>query len=257
MAADITSRYDGNVDDSGQVNWRGDQVSAPQGGQSIYDSSSVQLTELGSRKVVGDRVFRYAKAAGTCGAGDIAESMPAIELLTTPGTTPAGGKQVIMTATAAIAANSFADGVVIVGSGAATNMGHMYKIKSHSAISSAGTGALTLYDPIKIAIAATDKLTVQQNMYAACVECTTAAAAVVVGVAPIAVTTGDYFWLQTWGPAGVKCGAAATGLVSADVTGQCIAYDSAAAQAALTPIGVAMMDVTASEYGIVYLQIAP
>ena len=50
--ADITVRNQGNVDGSGKVNWRGDQVSAPQGGQSIYESSSIQLAQLGARKIV-------------------------------------------------------------------------------------------------------------------------------------------------------------------------------------------------------------
>jgi hypothetical protein len=94
-------------------------------------------------------------------------------------------------------------------------------------------------------------------MYSAVVQCTTGAAANVVGVAPVTVASGDYFWLQTWGPAAMKTGAGATGEVAADVTGQCIAYTSAAAQAAMPGVGIAMMDIVASENGLVFVTLAP
>ncbi len=256
--ADITSRYQGNVDDSDQVNWRGDQVSVPQGGQSVYDSSSIKLTELGSRKVVGDRVFRYARAGASIGAGDVAESDPETLLLVTGGAAdPAGGKQITWYAATAMSKDTYQDGMIVVGSGTAANLGYAYKVKSHSAITATTNGTSVLYDPIKRAVNVTDKWSIQQNVYQNCIECATGDGAHPVGVAPIAVTTGDYFWLQTWGPVGVKCGAGATGAVCADVTGQVIAYNSTFAQSANKPIGTATMDLTASEYGIVYLQIAP
>ena len=256
--ADITSRYQGNVDDSDQVNWRGDQVNAPQGGQSVYDTASIKLTELGSRKVVGDRVFRYALAAGAIGAGDVAESQPETLLLVTGGAAdPAGAKQLTWYAATAMSKDTYQDGVLIVGSGTAANLGYTYKVKSHNTISALTNGTLVLYDPIKRAVNVTDKMTLQQNMYQNCYECTTGDAHHPVGVAPIAVTSGDYFWLQTWGPVGVKVGAGATGAVCADATGQVIAYSSAFAESANAPIGSATMDITASQFGIVYLQIAP
>lgn len=66
--SDITVRDQGEVDDCGLVNWRGDQVAVPQGGQSIYKTSSIPLAKFGARKVVGDRVFRYALASGSAGS---------------------------------------------------------------------------------------------------------------------------------------------------------------------------------------------
>ena len=256
--ADITSRYDGNVDDSDQVNWRGDQVTVPQGGQSIYDTSSIKLTELGSRKVVGDRVFRYALAAMAIAPGDVVEGNPGVELTSAIATANAsGGKQITFTATAAITKDAFADGYITVSTGTQANLGYTYKIKSHSAIASAATGSVTLYDPIKLVMNTADKVDLQANLYGACNRCTTGIDALIVGVAPTLVTSGNYFWLQTWGPAGLKCAAGATGAVAADVTGQCIAYNSAQAQAAHTVIGQAMCDIVASQNGMVYVTIAP
>ena len=69
--ADITAYNQGEVADEGLQNWRGDQATLAPGSQSIYKSSTVKLAALGSRKVVGDRVFRYARAGGAIGAGDM------------------------------------------------------------------------------------------------------------------------------------------------------------------------------------------
>ena len=43
--ADITVREQGEVSDEGKQNWRGDQSIAPQGGQSIYKTSSIKLAQ--------------------------------------------------------------------------------------------------------------------------------------------------------------------------------------------------------------------
>ena len=82
----------------------------------------------------------------------------------------------------------------------------MYRIKSHPAIATAAAGTLTLYDSVVSAIDA-GPVSLSPNLFNA-VKVGSAALAVPVGVAPIDVTTGNYFWLQTWGPATVKHSAA-------------------------------------------------
>ena len=252
--ADITSRYQGEVSDEGQQNWRGDQVSVPQGGQSIYKTSSVKLTELGSRKVVGDRVFRYALAAGAIGAGDLAQYGGTQLLNVTAGTAnPAGGKIFTWYAATTIGANDYADGYLISQSGTATNMGYAYKVKSHSAIATTSTGTLYLYDPLVLAPDVADKWSLHMNPYKNLTEMTNGTAPSI-GVSPISITSGDYFWVQTWGPCNVKCAAVATGLkVAANATGQVGAPTATTAYG----IGFAMQALTASERGMVWLTIAP
>src|SRR3990167_4865156 len=112
--ADITALHSGAVNDGGKVNWRGDQVSAPNA-QSIYKSSSVQLAELGSRLVVGDRVFRYAQiGAVVANIGDVMQTALTPRIPTTGGGTSAsGGRQFIFYNTgSASTLNQYAEGTL-------------------------------------------------------------------------------------------------------------------------------------------------
>ena len=141
--ADITVRNQGEVDDSGKVNWRGDQVSVPQGGQSIYKTSSIKLAQLGSRKVVGDRVFRYALSAGTIPAGNVAEFSGAETLVDIQpcGTSTAGSKVVSMYATTDYAKNAYAEGYLMAASSAPALAGCMYRIKTNDFVTSGTVGS--------------------------------------------------------------------------------------------------------------------
>ena len=257
--ADIVSKQQGNVSDEGQVNWRGDQVSVVQGGQSMYDTASVQLAELGSRKVVGDRVFRYALAGGTIGAGLIA-SRAVVDakhdalLLATNAVTGVKALTIILTTSAA--ANYFSEGYVHVSSGTAAEQGYMYKVRSHGSIGAVGTGVFTLYDPVKFAIASADKLSLRPSPYYQVIPNVTETDAPV-GIAPIAVVSGDYFWLQTWGPTAYVAGSAgvptAGGQIVAGSAGMC----ETTAAGSTVCIGHAIQAVAALAYGQAWLTIAP
>jgi len=254
--ADITSKYQGNVASEGMQNWRGDQVSVAQGGQSIYESSSVQLAELGSRKVVGDRVFRYAKAKQDIAAGSVVEYGG--ERLTSIAfgssvTQGSGLNTFTITAATAISKDTYADGYLICEEGATdANLGMMYRIKSNALGSSAGTCKLTLYDPIAYAVKLTSTWSVNQNLYLNVISAILTKAAI--GVAPIDVTTGDYFWVQTWGPTPALGTAAAGAQIAASVSGRCTLIGTAGE----TPIGVAVAALNAAtNYGLTFLTIAP
>lgn len=259
--ADITVRNQGNVSDEGQVNWRGDQVSVVPGDQSIYDTASIQLTDLGSRKVVGDRVFRYALSGDTIGAGLIASRSvsTADNYKTLLGTSAlTGAKQINIVLTTSAAANFFAEGYVHVQSGSATKVGYMYKIKSHGSIGDGGSGVFTLYDPIKLAInSATDKVSVWANPYARVI-LDTDETNPVVGVAPIAVVSGDYFWLQTWGPCCIEVGSAgipkAGGSIYAGSAGMC---ETTGGGGTTWMIGYSAQQGTSAEWAHCWLTVAP
>ena len=253
--ADITVRNQGEVDDSGKVNWRGDQVSLTPGDQSIYKSSSVKLADLGSRKVVGDRVFRYARAGGAIGAGDLTGLNAPSQILVTGGAAdPADGKLFTFYFATANAAGIYDDGLIISQSGTAANMGYAYRVKTQPVVTATTNGSLVLYDPLKRAVNVTDKWSLFANPYSNLLENTSGTQAPM-GICPIAVTTNDYFWLQTWGPAAAKCAAVATpGLkVVAGNTGE------VKAPVATTggQIGFAMAICTASQRGLILLEIAP
>jgi len=231
--ADITTRNQGEVSDEGKVNWRGDQVSLPQGGQSVYKSSTIQLAQLGSRKVVGDRVFRYMKSIGAIKAregvsqGGSAGTGAGTMITVTAGAGNAGGLQITIQNTGAgtCAKNEFAEGYLGVDHGTAhtggTNAGgYMYRIKSNPAIAASGSGVFELYDPLVAAVETTDFVVMYQNLYNQ-VLVATATAQLPVGVCPVNVTAGDYFWGQTWGPAYVNVASAmAIGAAFSFVAGQ-------------------------------------
>mgnify|MGYP001579392465 CR=1 FL=1 len=252
--ADITDRNQGNVSGEGQVNWRGDQVTVAQGGQSVFDSSSVQLADLGSRKVVGDRVFRYAKAGVAVSAGAFCRYNGETLVSTAVGgavTQPAGLKTFTITAATAIVKDTYAEGYILCVAGATdSNLGMIYKIKSNALGSSAGTCVLTLFDEIKYTVKLTSTWRVAQSPYINV--STSNAAAADVGVAPIALTTSDFFWLQTWGPANVYgSGAGGNGLVSS-VSGR-----GSVMVATTGALLGAYAETLAGAQGLVFLTIAP
>ena len=258
--ADITLREQGNVDPSGQVNWRGDQVSAPQGGQSIYDTSSIQLAQLGARKVVGDRVLRYTLAGDTIGAGLIASRavVDAKHMKTTLSTNAVTGvKALTIVLTTSAAANYFAEGYVHVQSGTAANQGLMYRIKSHGSIGDAGSGVFTLYDEVKVAIASNgDKVALWPNPYSKVILCTDQANPPV-GIVPIAVVSGDHFWLQTWGPSPYVAGSAGVPTAGGMIVAGSAGMAETTAASTTVVIGHSIHQGTALEYGHAWLTIAP
>lgn len=260
--ANITVRNQGNVSDEGQVNWRGDQVAVTPGDQSIFDSSTVQLAAIGTRKVVGDRVFRYSQsgAAPVGIPGNIMQSnYQLISATAGGGTAPSqsGGKTFIFYFATSTPANAYAEGYIMCQSGTSSNQGQCYKVKSHPAVATTSTGLLTLYEPLVLNANTGDTWTLIDNPYSN-LTINTAGTAASAGVCPIAVTTNDFFWLQTWGPCCVKAGVAVnTGIsVGAGNTGQ-TAGITVITGTVPNSIGYTLQMHTASQYGMIFLQIAP
>ena len=263
--ADITVRDQGEVEDSGKVNWRGDQSIAPQGGQSIYKTSSIQLAQMGSRKVVGDRVFRYAKANQTVQKGIVCSQ---IGSGTTAGNTvvyatsnvglPGARVVTLHNPGALLAKNEYAEGYLLheTGSGSRTVGGWLYRIKSHAAQAVSNSAAFTLYDPLVGSIAIADTVTLLKNIYMDVGSCT--AAHIPIGVAPIDVTKNDYFWLQTWGPSAANVASANTfgSVVFIGTSGQCIG-SSGGANGVHAEVGTLMLAAAAtSRSAVAFIRIA-
>ena len=116
---------------------------------------------------------------------------------------------------------------------------------------------MVLYDPLKLAANVTDKWSLHKNLYSG-ITVNTAGTAPAAGVVPIAVTTGDYFWLQTWGPVAVRGSAAGAGTpLIAGATGAVGAFSQSNTVAGSLFIGQALQIITASEKGMVFLMVAP
>lgn len=247
----ISGRYQGNVNPSGQVNWRGDQVTVPQGGQSIYDYSDVPLAELGSRIVVGDRVFRYGFANEAIAAGGVVAAPALVTVnLGTPATSAVtGGKVLTIYTSGAVTTNQYKEGYVLVQSGTAAHQGYMYRIRSNASTAATGAVVLGLYDEIDNVCNASDKCTIIPPLYMNL----NTSGGVAVGVAPTAISASSYAWFQTWGPAGVLAGATAAAInIGLHYTAGALGL-----AASMKPIALNMHALTTGQCGPVFLMIAP
>jgi hypothetical protein len=180
--------------------------------QSIYETDTTQRAPLGAKLIVGDRTFYYAQlgtsanvVAGliVCAPAPTASHQADIFV---PAATSAGVTTIAVSSGAAMVADQYAEGTMIVSSG--TGDGMTYRIKTHPAHSSGALGwGITLYDPIAEPMTATSEVNFIPNIYKG-VAVGSALLDMPVGITPTAVTTGEYFWVQTYGLAGVYNSAA-------------------------------------------------
>lgn len=199
--------------------------------QGIHEISTTQLHRIGTRARIEDQVFFYSKNAS-------ANALAPSKLLQIANTvanhqneaclaTAAGVKRINTTLGATLATvNQYADGwYVINDEGAATGEGHMYRIKSHPAIASAGTAFFELYDEVAEALTTASEYTLVANDYAAPFLHAGGQALMAIGVpcvlVPVGSTTPQYFWTQSGGP------------------GICWGSEASAIGAALSPDGTA------------------
>ena len=164
---------------------------------------------LGTRAVTPDgRVFRWALNGGVAiEAGKMVQTLALADAsvhvngLTIVNATVTGVTTITLTmATTTLPANLYADGYLYID----TSPGQaMYKVKSHPAADSGASAEFTLYESDEIKNALTSGTTLaglRRNPYTSVVITPTTITGRVIGVTPINVAIGGYFWLQTWGP---------------------------------------------------------
>lgn len=182
--------------------------------QSIYEESSDQKARLGTRLQLGDRVFRYARlsASANVNAGEVlcrpVTSASHMSAILTVSAATTGATTVNVTASAAMTANEYTEGYLSIASSALAGGGLMFRVKQQDT----GTGvgmAIKLYDPIPGSIGAgpADLIPNPYNK----VKVDSKVTGVPAGVAPIDVTTSNYFWLQTYGPCSARGSIALSG----------------------------------------------
>jgi hypothetical protein len=234
--------------------------------QSIYDESITQKHRLGERLQVGDRVFRYAHSGEALIAGQAIESAAVGGADTTLQNTCAvtvaakiGDVKVYANAlTTAQVASLFADGWMAIWDATAAGISYLYHIRDNSAILTTGTSSYyTLYDPLHIALTTSDQVNVVTNIYKDVVQSHTAHIGMILGVAPVAITSGYYFWLQTYGPAALHAVAAldlADSITASDDTAG--TWAKSASNTLGNPMGFCIHFGTAGEASIGFLTIA-
>lgn len=173
--------------------------------QSVYEESSTQKARLGTRLRLADRTFFYARLSTSANvvAGDVLTAPLLVAShqsgIVSAASTATGASVINVTMGTAVTANQYAEGYINFADSAVAGGGWIFKIKSHPAIATAATGQITLYDAIPGSLGA-QAINLTPNPFSL-VRVGSAALALPIGVAPVAVTTGNYFWIQTWGPA--------------------------------------------------------
>lgn len=212
-------------------------------GSEVTSQSKEAKFSLGTRHVIGDRVFRYShvkKDANVLRRGSVAVAYntASIEKGTKLGPLTKGAKSVLWTVVQRqILQNQFKNGYLLM------QGGFVKGIESNGGEKAGQTIALKLKEPISEADASSGNYGILcEGLYSNAMERTygNTGPGLVIGV-PVADLTGDYFaWLQTWGPCGV-IGTAATLNDAGQVTGTSpgVDTDSAVQVIATNPAMVA------------------
>ena len=192
------------------VKLRGANVGASVIAQHIYETSTTQKHRLGTRVVMGDRVFRYTKAGAaitqtTKGAINYHKPYQGNRAATAY---PVGTTEIIIPTTASsnsvsnTAVDAYAEGYLSF----QTDPGQMHKIRSNT-VSDGSNQVHTLYDELTTELptgtaGTTRWVTIWPSIYSDVREGNTATVGFfsVVCVPLIQVAASSFFWGQTWGP---------------------------------------------------------
>ena len=226
--------------------------------QEVYKQSSVKRAPLGSKGVIGRRIFRYGKA----GAANLAHGKLVVNAdlvanhtnIVVQAAAVVGAKTVKATLGATAATeDQYAGGTLVVND--AAGEGYGYRIKGNSAADSAGVITVFLADGLVVALTTSSEVTLKLSTFAGLVISATDQADQAVGVPRIDVTAAYYAWFQTGGECPVLADEAVTkGLALTIGTGTAGAVEALDA-AGEHQIGVASEALVDTEYRSVFLQL--
>lgn len=247
--------------------------------QKIREESATQKYRLGERYAPSwdplGRVFRYAlagaaitpgkllSAAALSGAGTTLQTACAVAVVSVIGDT-----KIYLTAiTTEQVASRFADGVAVFNDVSATpDEFYTCAIKDNSVIAIAGiVSYIELYgdDTLPVALNTNDRVDLTVNQWKNVVESpVTTFIGSPAGVAQLNITSGYYFWCQTWGPCGIMSNTGpltigADVIAGLDIAGGIISQVAGAASVVNSRIGYCLNVSTDVYGGTVFLQIAP
>lgn len=177
--------------------------------EEIYKTYTVPKHRLGSIIETPDgRQFRFTLngAVALAAARLVQSTVPAANHLNiaVAAAVAVGAKVITATLGATAAAKDlYKDGYVYVND--AAGEGHLYRIKTHEAVASAGVITLTLYEdsPVVVALTTASEITLIRNPFSGVLIHDSPPTAPLAGVTLVAVAAAAYCWLQTRGPAAV------------------------------------------------------
>ncbi len=180
--------------------------------QGLHVASTVQSLRLGTKWVMGDRVFKYAKAGGTMivhravAYYDYGVSGWAV----IPTATPAGSNTVYATIGAsegvagdgALAEHELEGAWIVIFrlNAGASNTDYTFQILDNTAVDSGGgTTTLTIASELPYEASTSAYTEITGNIYSD-VRHITNGSRMFVGQPMIDASAGEFLWLQTWGP---------------------------------------------------------
>ncbi len=182
----------------------------------IYNADAAQKYALGTRLQIDDRVFRYA-LAGTNGVNAGYGAFYKVSLAVTyesAGAASVVGDRTMTITESNITLNQLAGGYVVMGHNSAATTQNR-RIISNTA-SSGTTCTITLDGPI--AVAGTHAVEIIPSIYGNLEQAESQEYDGVAGVPARTATTGQYFWVQTWGPCFIVPGGGTPGSTVAERT---------------------------------------
>ena len=171
-------------------------------------ADSVQKYPLGTRYVDGDRAFRYAKFLGTMNPDLLArDTQPqTVAYIAIQAATLQYATRFTCTVGAAdgiagdgdIAADELAGGYCVIFD--ASSKAITRQIKSNTATDGGGTMTVDVTDPIPVALTTSDHVECMASQYRYLTASTSNAYGMHVGLPVLVYTSGQFGWVQTWGP---------------------------------------------------------
>ena len=245
----------------------------------IYKQTVDKRYPLGTRGYTRDgRVYRYARnGASTLTVGvPVQQEAPlsGAESQHYPESAIIAGTQTVLvrqgSCDSLTSANAYADGYMRIDTG--VGKGQMVQIKSHTGgVTSATIITVVAHEGEWFTAAAggvttgttSTSLGFIKNLYDdVIVQPATTYTGSVLGITPRAVTIAYYFWLQTWGPAAVRCGSALTighkvSISTGSSAGHAATQETSAALGSNAVMGIAMQIGATAYFGMVNLNLAP
>ena len=172
------------------------------------DGRVFYYAQAGSPALVGGTIIQSKAAEGSDAAAKT-NLLPAVSgdktAIGTGSNIPTGSASIGVVWVTAHASGEYTDGYMTVDTPAGSGM---YRIVGDDATGSSNTVTVIRLHPQDTiqdtALTTASRLSFHHNPYASVIVAPTTLTNVVVGVAPVAVTAANYFWLQTYGPASVR-----------------------------------------------------
>lgn len=177
-------------------------------------TSSTREFDIGFKGVTPDgRVFHYAYASSALlPSWGVLTNMPDTEDATIGAAALVGATSITCDVQGTtVAADAYAGGYAIIWTGATDNITFPYKVKSNTYNTVGLEFTVTLEEPLVVALGADAIVTLFANEYASVMRAGTVVGGTYdgwcgyVGIPAVDVDSGDYCWIQTWGPCTCSC----------------------------------------------------